>query len=71
MRLLHDYELVAVRARLDTMWDPILTATGAPISGSVAELIRVPVCGHNQAMMIRGTSTTNPVLLFLGGGPMC
>ena len=49
--------------------DPIRTATGAAAPGSVAELIRVPIGGHDQAMMIRGTSTTNPVLLFLAGGP--
>ena len=40
-----------------------------PVAGSVAELIRVPIGGHDQAMMIRGTSTQNPVLLFLAGGP--
>jgi proline iminopeptidase len=49
--------------------DPILTATGAPMTGSIAELIRVPIGGHDQTMMIRGTSTDNPVLLFLAGGP--
>ena len=49
--------------------DAILTDTGTPMAGSVAELIRVPVGGHDQAMMIRGTSTDNPVLLFLAGGP--
>ena len=49
--------------------DAILTDTGAPMAGSVAELIRVPVGAHDQAMMIRGTSTDNPVLLYLAGGP--
>ncbi len=49
--------------------DHIQTAAGATVPGSVAELIRVPVGGHDQTMMIRGTSTTNPVLLFLAGGP--
>ena len=49
--------------------DAILSDTGAPVGGSVAELIRVPIGGHDQAMMIRGTSTKNPVLLFLAGGP--
>ncbi|MDQ1483853.1 MAG: proline iminopeptidase, partial [Actinomycetota bacterium] len=49
--------------------DAILTNTGTPMAGSVAELIRVPVGGHDQAMMIRGNSTKNPVLLFLAGGP--
>ena len=49
--------------------DAILTDTGAPLAGSVAELIRIPIGGHDQAMMVRGTSTDNPVLLFLAGGP--
>ena len=49
--------------------DGILTDAGTPMAGSVAELIRVPVGGHDQAMMIRGTSTDNPVLLYLAGGP--
>ncbi len=49
--------------------DPILTGVGTPLAGSVAELVRVPIGGHDQAMMIRGTSTNNPVLLFLAGGP--
>jgi pimeloyl-ACP methyl ester carboxylesterase len=49
--------------------DAILTSAGDPMAGSVAELIRVPVGGHDQAMMIRGTSIRNPVLLFLAGGP--
>lgn len=49
--------------------DPILTDTGIPMAGSVAELVRVPIGGHDQTMMIRGTSTKNPILLFLAGGP--
>jgi proline iminopeptidase len=49
--------------------DAILTDRGTPMAGSIAELIRVPVGGHNQAMMIRGTSIKKPVLLFLAGGP--
>ncbi|MEO9220173.1 MAG: alpha/beta hydrolase [Mycobacteriaceae bacterium] len=49
--------------------DPILGADGRPLQGSVAELTRVDIGGHDLAMMIRGRSTTNPVLLFLAGGP--
>ena len=41
--------------------DAILTDAGTPLAGSVAELIRVPIGGHDQAMMIRGTSTDKPV----------
>ena len=49
--------------------DTIRTDTGTPLAGSVAELTSVPIGGHEQAMMIRGDSTNNPVLLFLAGGP--
>jgi len=42
-----------------------------PIEGadSIAELTWVPVNGHDLALMIRGRSIYNPVLLFLAGGP--
>jgi pimeloyl-ACP methyl ester carboxylesterase len=42
---------------------------GAPMPGSVAELVRVSVEGHDLSMMIRGDDATNPVLLYLAGGP--
>jgi pimeloyl-ACP methyl ester carboxylesterase len=42
---------------------------GDVVEGSIAELIRVDIGGHRLAMMIRGVSTDNPVLLFLAGGP--
>lgn len=48
---------------------PILSADGEPLPGSIAELTSVPIGGHDQAMMIRGRSTDNPVLLYLAGGP--
>jgi proline iminopeptidase len=49
--------------------DPIVGPDGVPVAGSVAELTRVEIGGHDLAMMIRGQSTENPVLLFLAGGP--
>lgn len=49
--------------------DVIVDARGQRVEGSVAELVRVEVDGHELAMMIRGRSTDNPVLLFLAGGP--
>ncbi len=49
--------------------DPILGDDGEPLEGSVAELTRVEIGGKDLAMMIRGRSTQNPVLLFLAGGP--
>jgi pimeloyl-ACP methyl ester carboxylesterase len=49
--------------------DPILGPDGEPLAGSIAELSRVEIGGHDLAMMIRGHSVENPVLLFLAGGP--
>jgi pimeloyl-ACP methyl ester carboxylesterase len=48
---------------------PIVDAGGRVVAGSVAELTRVEVGGHDLALMIRGRSVRNPVLLFLAGGP--
>jgi proline iminopeptidase len=42
---------------------------GAPVPGSIAELTTIDVNGQEQALMIRGASTDNPVLLHLAGGP--
>ena len=49
--------------------DAIRDADGEIIPGSVAELTRVEVNGHDLGLMIRGHSVDNPVLLFLAGGP--
>lgn len=48
---------------------PIVTTDGEPVPGSVAELTKVEINGHDQWLMIRGNSADNPVLLFLAGGP--
>jgi proline iminopeptidase len=48
---------------------PILGPDGRPLAGSIAELTTVTVGGHEHALMIRGVSTDNPVLLHLAGGP--
>ena len=60
--------LVAGIARPATT-DPILGPDGEPLPGSIAELTRVEIGGHDLAMMIRGHSVDDPVLLFLAGGP--
>ncbi len=49
--------------------DAIVGGDGTPLAGSVAELTRVPIGGHDLALMLRGDSFDNPVLLFLAGGP--
>jgi proline iminopeptidase len=48
---------------------PIVDANGLPVPGSVAELTRLQIGGHDLAMMIRGRDERSPVLLFLAGGP--
>ena len=47
----------------------IVGADGQPVPGSVAELARAEIGGHDLSMLIRGEDVTNPVLLFLAGGP--
>jgi proline iminopeptidase len=48
---------------------PIAGSDGEVLPGSVAELTSVRIGGHDQALMIRGRSKENPVLLHLAGGP--
>jgi len=48
---------------------PIVGADGTPLPGSVAELTRVTLGGHEQTVLIRGRSDDAPVLLYLAGGP--
>ncbi|CAJ36922.1 alpha/beta fold hydrolase [Methanocella arvoryzae] len=48
---------------------PILGADGKPLPGSIAELQTVKINGDDQAILIRGHSVDNPVLLYLSGGP--
>jgi pimeloyl-ACP methyl ester carboxylesterase len=49
--------------------DPILDADGNVVEGSIAELVTVPIGGHDQSLMLRGVDSDAPVLLFLEGGP--
>ncbi len=48
---------------------PIMGPDGEPLPGSIAEIITVPLGGHDQTLMIRSRSEENPVLLYLAGGP--
>jgi pimeloyl-ACP methyl ester carboxylesterase len=48
---------------------PILDGSGRPLAGSLSEKIFVDINGVKQGMVIQSKDETNPVLLFLHGGP--
>jgi pimeloyl-ACP methyl ester carboxylesterase len=48
---------------------PIHGTDGAPLAGSVAELVTVRAGGHDEWLSVRGRSVDAPVLLYLEGGP--
>ncbi len=60
---------LTVALSLPASTPPILDTDGQPARGSVAELTTVNVGGAELALMIRGRSADNPVLLYLSGGP--
>ncbi|WP_164201738.1 alpha/beta fold hydrolase [[Micrococcus luteus] ATCC 49442] len=47
----------------------IIGTDGGHVPGSIAEIVDVPVGGHDQGILLRGVSAESPVLLFLEGGP--
>jgi proline iminopeptidase len=47
----------------------ISDADGRPLDGSIAELTTVELGGHEQTLLLRGHDTSDPVLLYLEGGP--
>ena len=68
--------LVSVLARVGvlSMWRPgtprpFLDKSGHILQGSIAEKIRVEINGIAQGMFIKGKNRSNPVLLWLHGGP--
>ena len=47
----------------------IVDDNGDEIKGSISELIKIDVNGHNEWLSIRGHDKEAPILLFLAGGP--
>ena len=48
---------------------PYLDQSGQILAGSISEKIFIKIGGVKQGMFIRGKDITNPVLLFVHGGP--
>ncbi len=48
---------------------PILDENRRPLAGSISEKIHVNINGVEQGMFIKSKNESNPVLLFLHGGP--
>lgn len=48
---------------------PLLDDTGRPIPGSISERVFVEINGVRQGMFVQSVDPSNPVLLFLHGGP--
>jgi pimeloyl-ACP methyl ester carboxylesterase len=48
---------------------PFLDENGKPLAGSISEKIHVNINGVEQGMFIKSKDATNPVLLFIHGGP--
>jgi len=42
---------------------------GQPIPRSIASLEQIPLEGVDQSILIRGADSTNPIILFIHGGP--
>jgi proline iminopeptidase len=49
--------------------EPIRSPDGEVLEGSIAEVAKVTVRGHELGMLLRGRDADLPVLLFLEGGP--
>ncbi|MFN3601825.1 MAG: alpha/beta fold hydrolase [Dietzia sp.] len=61
--------LLAVALLRPASTAPVTGPDGQELPTSVAELITLPVGGHEQSVMLRGHDSDAPVLLFLEGGP--
>lgn len=61
--------VLAVAVAWPASTSQILGADGDPLPGSITELTTVELGGVDQAVLLRGRSVDNPVLLVLHGGP--
>lgn len=61
--------IAVVTSQLFAMTPPILDTEGRPLQNSIATLETVSLNGSKQWISIRGQDVSNPVLLFLAGGP--
>jgi pimeloyl-ACP methyl ester carboxylesterase len=49
--------------------EPFLDENGKPLAGSISEKLFVDINGVKQGMFIKSKDASNPVLLFIHGGP--
>src|SRR6478735_5227792 len=49
--------------------EPFLDADGHPLVESISQKLWVPINGAQQGMIIRGIHASNPILLWVHGGP--
>lgn len=49
--------------------EPFLDANGHRLPGSISQKLSVPINGVQQGVVIRGKDASNPVLLWVHGGP--
>jgi hypothetical protein len=68
--------VVIALALVGTLWlwssgrpAPVVDAQGRPVPGSISEKVFFDVNGVRQGMFVRGRDGSNPVLLFVHGGP--
>ena len=48
---------------------PVTDTNGKPVDGSISEKVFLEIGGVRQGMFIRAKDTSNPVLLYIHGGP--